>query len=72
MCPVTSHRSVLTTLRFVTKGSLCMLTTRLIQRPWLAAALLVLVLAALASSACNTWKGAGKDVQRTGEKMQGD
>jgi predicted small secreted protein len=21
---------------------------------------------------CNTWKGAGKDVERTGEVMQGD
>jgi predicted small secreted protein len=22
-------------------------------------------------SGCNTWKGAGKDVEKTGEKMQG-
>jgi predicted small secreted protein len=26
----------------------------------------------LASSGCNTWKGAGKDVEATGDAMQGD
>ncbi len=33
--------------------------------------LLGLVIGALCLGACNTWKGAGKDVERTGEKMQG-
>jgi len=26
----------------------------------------------LSMSGCNTWKGAGKDVERTGEAMQGE
>jgi len=26
----------------------------------------------LSMAGCNTWKGAGKDVERTGEAMQGD
>jgi len=30
-----------------------------------------LVGAAVACVGCNTWKGAGKDVQKTGENMQG-
>ena len=41
------------------------------QRVKFATILLVLVGGMLATSACNTWKGAGKDVERTGEKMQG-
>jgi predicted small secreted protein len=34
----------------------------------------VTLLALLAGmlTGCNTWKGAGKDVERTGEIMQGD
>jgi len=36
------------------------------------AALLVLLLGMLSMSGCNTWEGAGKDVERAGEKMQGD
>ena len=32
--------------------------------------LLVLLAGILATSACNTWRGAGKDVERAGEKMQ--
>lgn len=30
------------------------------------------VIALTALSACNTWKGVGKDVERTGEAIQGD
>ncbi len=33
--------------------------------------LLLLLGITLAISGCNTWHGAGKDVERTGEKMQG-
>lgn len=33
---------------------------------------LLLAVGALAMAGCNTWKGAGKDVERTGEVMQGD
>jgi predicted small secreted protein len=34
--------------------------------------LLAFLAGALFSSGCsNTWKGAGKDVEKTGEKMQG-
>jgi predicted small secreted protein len=32
--------------------------------------LILLVSAILLLSACNTWHGAGKDVERAGEKMQ--
>jgi len=31
---------------------------------------LMLLAATLVTSACNTWHGAGKDVERTGESMQ--
>ena len=45
------------------------------QRPahkfWLTGILVALLAGILATSACNTWRGAGKDVERTGEKMQG-
>ena len=33
--------------------------------------LLALLTSAFCLTSCNTWKGAGKDVERTGEKMQG-
>jgi predicted small secreted protein len=37
------------------------------------ATLLALLACTLSLTAgCNTWKGAGKDVERTGEKMQGE
>jgi predicted small secreted protein len=32
--------------------------------------LLVLLTSAFCLTSCNTWKGAGKDIERTGEKMQ--
>lgn len=35
-------------------------------------ALLVLMAGILFSTGCNTWEGAGKDVERAGEKMQGE
>ena len=35
-------------------------------------AALLLAVGTLAMAGCNTWKGAGKDVERTGESMQGD
>ena len=31
---------------------------------------LALIAGLLAASACNTWHGAGKDVEKTGEAMQ--
>ena len=33
--------------------------------------LLTLLVGMLSLDGCNTWKGAGKDVERGGEKMQG-
>ena len=33
--------------------------------------LLTLLVSMFSQIGCNTWKGAGKDVERTGEKMQG-
>jgi predicted small secreted protein len=36
------------------------------------ATLLVLVVGVLSLSGCNTWRGAGKDVENTGDAMQGD
>ena len=35
------------------------------------ALLLAVLSSALWLSGCSTWEGAGKDVERTGEKMQG-
>ncbi len=34
--------------------------------------LLALLTSAFSLTGCNTWKGAGKDVERAGEKMQGN
>ena len=34
--------------------------------------LLALLLGALSLSACNTWNGVGRDIERTGENMQGN
>lgn len=34
--------------------------------------LLALATTVLVLGGCNTWEGAGKDVERAGEKMQGD
>lgn len=31
-----------------------------------------LILGLVTLSGCNTWKGAGKDIERTGEVMQGE
>jgi len=36
-----------------------------------AVTLLMLLTAALFLTGCNTWKGAGKDIEKAGEKMQG-
>ena len=36
---------------------------------WIA---LVVLAAVVALGGCNTWEGAGKDVERTGEVMQGE
>ena len=33
--------------------------------------LLALLAGLLATSGCNTWRGAGKDVEKTGDAMQG-
>ena len=35
-------------------------------------AMLGLLVIVMFLSGCNTWEGAGKDVERAGEKMQGD
>jgi predicted small secreted protein len=35
-------------------------------------AVLALAIGLVSLTGCNTWKGAGKDVERTGEAMQGD
>jgi predicted small secreted protein len=48
-----------------------MFTKRLSHNMWLTGIMLALLAGILATSACNTWHGAGKDVERTGEKMQG-
>jgi predicted small secreted protein len=37
----------------------------------MSATLLALLAGMFLISGCNTWKGAGKDVEKTGEKMQG-
>ena len=37
-----------------------------------AVTLLVLLTSAFFLTGCNTWEGAGKDVERAGEKMQGN
>ncbi len=36
----------------------------------LAAALLMLLTSVIFLTGCNTWEGLGKDVEKTGEKMQ--
>jgi predicted small secreted protein len=33
---------------------------------------LALMIGLVSLNGCNTWKGAGKDIERTGEAMQGD
>ena len=38
---------------------------------FVAATLLLLLIVAAFVTGCNTWEGAGKDVERGGEKMQG-
>jgi predicted small secreted protein len=38
---------------------------------WIMGLLVALLGGILATSACNTWKGAGKDVEKAGEEMQG-
>ena len=34
--------------------------------------LLALLVGIFALNGCNTWKGAGKDIEKTGDAMQGD
>lgn len=41
------------------------------RRIFFVVTLLTLLTGLLASTGCNTWRGAGKDVQSTGEAMQG-
>lgn len=36
------------------------------------ATLLALLIGMFAMNGCNTWKGMGKDVEKTGDAMQGD
>lgn len=36
------------------------------------ALLLTILLGMFVFEGCNTWKGAGKDIERGGEKMQGE
>lgn len=40
--------------------------------PHFVIAAVALAIAMLCAAGCNTWKGAGKDVERTGEAMQGE
>ena len=48
-----------------------MFTKRRSHTFWLTGIMLALLAGILATSACNTWHGAGKDVERAGEEMQG-
>lgn len=52
----------------LTKKGLLM-NARRIGMMWAALGLITVV---LILGGCNTWEGAGKDVERAGEKMQGD
>jgi predicted small secreted protein len=45
---------------------------KLRSRIIVAVTLLALLACTFSLSGCNTWKGAGKDVERAGEKMQGE
>lgn len=38
----------------------------------LVAILMTMLFGMFVLNGCNTWKGAGKDIERGGEKMQGD
>lgn len=38
----------------------------------IAVTLLAVLTVTLSLTACNTWEGAGKDVEKTGEAMQGE
>ena len=49
-----------------------MSTNRFTVNLRLAGMLLALLAGVLVVSACNTWHGAGKDVEKTGEAMQRD
>ena len=42
------------------------------RKVFMAAALVVLLVVALFVTGCNTSRGAGKDIERAGEKMQGE
>jgi len=42
------------------------------RKVFMAAALVVLLVVALFVTGCNTFRGAGKDIERAGEKMQGE
>lgn len=46
--------------------------TSTIHRTLGALGALAVVICLTSLSGCNTWKGVGKDVERTGEAMQGD
>jgi len=41
-------------------------------RAFMAATLVLLLVVALFVTGCNTFRGAGKDIERAGEKMQGE
>ena len=47
-----------------------MSATRVSRTLRLTVVALALIAGVLAASACNTWHGAGKDVEKTGEAMQ--
>jgi predicted small secreted protein len=42
-----------------------------VKRIIMTVTLLTLLVGMFSLNGCNTWKGAGKDVERGGEKMQG-
>jgi predicted small secreted protein len=43
-----------------------------LRKAFVAVAVALLLVATLFATGCNTWRGAGEDVERAGEKMQGD
>jgi predicted small secreted protein len=42
-----------------------------VRKILMALTMLALLAGTFSLPGCNTWRGAGKDVERTGEKMQG-
>jgi len=43
-----------------------------VRKILMAVTLLALLIGTFSVTGCNTWKGAGKDIEKTGDAMQGD